>query len=44
MKYKKRLPELVLGMMVAAIMTVPVMAGNINSGSPQCHLGIIASA
>ena len=26
-----------LGMMVAAMMTVPVMAGNISSGSPQCH-------
>ena len=33
MKFKKRIPEMMLGAMMAAMVTVPVMADNINSGS-----------
>ena len=33
MKFKKWIPEMMLGAMMAAMVTVPVMADNINSGS-----------
>lgn len=33
MKFKKWIPKIVLGMMVTAMMTVSVMAGNVNPSS-----------
>ena len=33
MKFKKWIPGIMLGTMMAVMVTVPVMAGNINSGS-----------
>ena len=33
MKFKKWIPGIMLGAMMAAMVTVPVMADNINSGS-----------
>ncbi len=33
MKFKKWIPEMMLGAMMAAMVTVQVMADNINSGS-----------
>ena len=33
MKFKKWIPGMMLGAMMAVMVTVPVMAGNINSGS-----------
>ena len=33
MKFKKWIPKMMLGAMMAAMVTVPVMADNINSGS-----------
>ena len=33
MKFKKWIPGMMLGAMMAAMVTVPVMADNINSGS-----------
>ena len=33
MKFKKWIPGIMLGVMMAAMVAVPVLAGNINSGS-----------
>lgn len=34
MKFKKWIPGIMLGAMMAVMTSVPVMTGNINSGSP----------